>query len=116
MALIKCPKCGKEISDKAPACIHCGSSINSKKSIVIAEDETQKNIDTLNTLATVLRVIFIVAAIICFMAAIGIGDEEGFILFIPAISAIISGIILPAFIKWKALILKNVYDINRKLK
>lgn len=24
MALIKCPECGKEISDKSPACIHCG--------------------------------------------------------------------------------------------
>lgn len=24
MALIKCPRCGKEISDKATACIHCG--------------------------------------------------------------------------------------------
>lgn len=24
MALIKCPECGKEISDKAHACIHCG--------------------------------------------------------------------------------------------
>lgn len=24
MALIHCPECGKEISDKAPACIHCG--------------------------------------------------------------------------------------------
>ena len=24
MALIKCPECGKEISDLAPACIHCG--------------------------------------------------------------------------------------------
>lgn len=24
MALIKCPECGKEISDKAAACIHCG--------------------------------------------------------------------------------------------
>ena len=24
MALIKCPECGKEISDKAKACIHCG--------------------------------------------------------------------------------------------
>ena len=24
MALIKCPECGKEISDKAPHCIHCG--------------------------------------------------------------------------------------------
>ncbi len=24
MALIKCPECGKEVSDKAPQCIHCG--------------------------------------------------------------------------------------------
>lgn len=24
MALIQCPECGKEISDQAPACIHCG--------------------------------------------------------------------------------------------
>ena len=24
MALIKCPECGKEVSDKAKACIHCG--------------------------------------------------------------------------------------------
>ena len=24
MALIKCPECGREISNKAPACIHCG--------------------------------------------------------------------------------------------
>ena len=24
MALIKCPECNKEISDKADACVHCG--------------------------------------------------------------------------------------------
>lgn len=24
MALIKCPECGKEVSDKAQTCIHCG--------------------------------------------------------------------------------------------
>ena len=24
MALIKCPDCGRDISDKAPACPHCG--------------------------------------------------------------------------------------------
>ena len=28
MALIKCPECGKEISDKAPACIYCGFPIS----------------------------------------------------------------------------------------
>lgn len=24
MALIKCPECGKKVSDQAPTCIHCG--------------------------------------------------------------------------------------------
>ncbi len=24
MALIRCPECGKDVSDKAPVCIHCG--------------------------------------------------------------------------------------------
>lgn len=28
MALICCPECGKTISDKAPACIHCGFPMN----------------------------------------------------------------------------------------
>ena len=27
MALIKCPECGKEISDKSSACIHCGAPL-----------------------------------------------------------------------------------------
>ena len=30
MALIKCKECGKEISDKATTCIHCGCPINSQ--------------------------------------------------------------------------------------
>ena len=28
MALIKCPECGKDVSDKATACIHCGFPLN----------------------------------------------------------------------------------------
>lgn len=31
MAWIKCPECGKEISDKAQACIHCGCPIQTQK-------------------------------------------------------------------------------------
>ena len=26
MALIKCSKCGKEISDKSSKCVHCGNT------------------------------------------------------------------------------------------
>lgn len=32
MSLIKCPECGKEVSDKAPACIHCGYPLEYKES------------------------------------------------------------------------------------
>lgn len=35
MAMIKCPECGNMISDKAPNCIHCGTPINTDKSIKI---------------------------------------------------------------------------------
>lgn len=35
MALIKCPECGKEISDKSEICIHCGFPINKSKNIII---------------------------------------------------------------------------------
>lgn len=30
MALIKCPECGKEVSDKAPSCPNCGVEIKKK--------------------------------------------------------------------------------------
>lgn len=38
MALIKCPECGKEISDKAPACIHCGFPLS------LLEKETEPEV------------------------------------------------------------------------
>ena len=31
MALIKCPECGKEISDKSKHCIHCGYPLDELK-------------------------------------------------------------------------------------
>ena len=35
MALIKCPDCGKEISDRAANCIHCGCPIGSAQNGVL---------------------------------------------------------------------------------
>ena len=45
MALIKCYECGKEISDKAPSCPHCGApklvaankKVKAKKSLVFSK-------------------------------------------------------------------------------
>ena len=39
MALIKCPECGKEVSDKAQSCINCGcplAGINPSGSVSVA--------------------------------------------------------------------------------
>lgn len=35
MALIKCEDCGKEISDKADKCIHCGCPVGQKKTVSV---------------------------------------------------------------------------------
>ena len=31
MALIKCPECGKEISDKSKTCVHCGFPLDENR-------------------------------------------------------------------------------------
>lgn len=40
MALIKCPECGKEISDKAEACPHCGISFKTENNRAVNKYET----------------------------------------------------------------------------
>lgn len=42
MALIKCPECGKEISDKAPVCIHCGYPMQEQQPIVPVASSSKK--------------------------------------------------------------------------
>lgn len=49
MALIKCPECGKEVSDKAIACIHCGYPLdvaNSDSVEHINAESCVENIDS----------------------------------------------------------------------
>ncbi len=42
MALIKCPECGKEISDKSSACIHCGFPLQTVKKEIICQIDTYR--------------------------------------------------------------------------
>lgn len=35
MALIKCPECGKEISDQSTVCIHCGFPLQNKNECIV---------------------------------------------------------------------------------
>ncbi len=44
MALIKCPECGKEISDKAPACIHCGYPLQEQPPMISSAVSTSKKV------------------------------------------------------------------------
>ncbi|MCD6417094.1 MAG: zinc-ribbon domain-containing protein [Planctomycetes bacterium] len=34
MALIECPECGKQVSDKAESCPHCGNPLRGKADVV----------------------------------------------------------------------------------
>lgn len=44
MALIVCPECGKEISDKAEACIHCGYPMKKIKEEKVCSEEFKEPI------------------------------------------------------------------------
>ena len=57
MALIKCPECKKEISDKATQCIHCGCPI---------EKEKEKNI----VIKDSTKIWLIVCSVVCFLISI----------------------------------------------
>lgn len=41
MALIKCPECGKEVSDRAKACIHCGCPLDIADSVIEEQNNYQ---------------------------------------------------------------------------
>ena len=64
MALIKCPECGKEISDKAQICPGCGIKIdNENKDFTKTKKKRQK---------TVLGKILLACVILIIIFAIGV--------------------------------------------
>lgn len=44
MALISCPECGKQISDKAPVCIHCGYPMQEQPPVTTATVSNSKKV------------------------------------------------------------------------
>ena len=42
MAMIKCPECGNDVSDKALSCPKCGCPINNEKEVKKEEEEKKK--------------------------------------------------------------------------
>ena len=57
MSLINCRNCGKQISDKAQRCIHCGCPI--EKMILVVKKEHNLNIKW-----RLIRIIFLICIII----------------------------------------------------
>ena len=76
--------------------------------------ETEKNINTLNLLSKILKWLMLIFGAIACLVAFTIAEEAGILCFIIGIVTIIFAFILPAFIKWKALMLKHLYEINIK--
>ncbi len=69
MALIKCPECGKDVSDTAKSCIHCGyvlkeEVIAQSQTFVIApenQDSAKKSLNkgvTINLIVTMVSLLF----------------------------------------------------------
>lgn len=59
MALIKCQECGKEISDKAEVCPHCGNPINQEAQTINATEKTTKK--SSKNVKAIIAVVAIVA-------------------------------------------------------
>ena len=83
MALIKCPECGKEISDASAACIHCGYPLNKNSGIQETEapnvESKEKEIPKLGDEGEKTKtgcILIGVAAIILFFFLIGIIGEN----------------------------------------
>lgn len=49
MAIIKCPECGKDISNKAPSCPHCGLANPAKELDKITDQETVEKVEEVHT-------------------------------------------------------------------
>lgn len=66
MALIKCPECGKEISDQANICPHCGYEIIAQNEYMKKENKEipiYKNRKYISILMCVIGCIFLIGAI-----------------------------------------------------
>lgn len=55
MAIINCPECGKEISDKSETCIYCGYPLKETKSEEAPKDATSEKVSIRNNLENLGR-------------------------------------------------------------
>lgn len=70
MALIDCPECGKQISDKAASCIHCGNPLTQPAPIAQAQIDP----DSVVTTQATSKPWKVIQAIGVVMMMVGIGS------------------------------------------
>ena len=113
MALIKCSNCGKEISSNAKACIHCGKELAEYYTNSI--NGTEKNINFFFRLAKTFKIFaFICAGIVLFIGLVAQDMMVFCACFIFSCIAVSVAFLSTPFLEWKAYMLKNVYEINKK--
>ncbi len=87
MALITCPECGNQVSDKADNCVHCGCPIK------IIQEKPQRNPIRRGTVGTFLTVFAIIMMVIGCLGGL-ITFEESFIIG----AILIAGVLLFGFL------------------
>lgn len=75
MALIKCPECGKEISDRASSCIHCGCPLE-YVTPAFPEKTTSKAIFTIKGGISMKRFALLSLCLVLCVALVGCGASE----------------------------------------
>ena len=81
MALIKCPECGQEVSNQAPACIHCGYPLNEEMPLESKSQpsltKTEKTRIALNKKQKIIVSVCLVAVVlIAYLGLFHLGTEE----------------------------------------
>lgn len=72
MALIKCPECEKEISDKAVSCPNCGYPMKPQKDKIVQKTVVKRG----GCLTTLLLAAFLVAALGHIPVTVGSGKKK----------------------------------------
>ena len=118
MALTTCPKCGEKVSTNAEECVHCGAELNTKMEID-QNIEIEKVISWhLKYARSVMAIDIFLAIIIVIVSLVMIGDTDGLSLFylIGAFLVVGWGIFISKGFEWKAYLLQQTFEINKKMK
>lgn len=79
MALVKCPKCGKEISDRASSCIHCGCPLAHLTSVFSEETTSKASFPIKGGISMKRFALFSLCLVLC-VALVGCGASEEIII------------------------------------